>query len=341
MSQPTRRALRLSRHVQTPEELLEALRIVEEPVPTPRRGQVLVEVEAAPCNPSDLIFLAGRYPADRALPAMPGFEGCGRVVAHGGDGFGRWLKGRRVAFGTTESGDGSWGERAVVPAMQCIPLPDSVPPEQGATLIVNPLSARAMVFDAARAGARGILVTAAASQLARQALTLAKLRGLRFVGTVRRAEQVDELLSLGADAVVHTGSEDVDGQLAQACERFHVTRALDAIGGEWPARLLRAMGPGTTCVVYGALAEVDDFSLPMIDVLASECRVQGFYLGRWFARAGWIERLNAIRFVRRMFASRQFETGIAEQVGLEDWPEALVRYHRGMSRGKVVLRLGR
>ena len=338
MPEPTRRVLRLTRHVETPEELLDALSVVEEPVPRPRRGQVRIEVEAAPCNPSDLIFLAGRYPAERPLPAMPGFEGCGRVVAHGGDAFGRWLMGRRVAFGSAESGDGSWGEQAVVPAMQCIPLPASVPPEQGATLIVNPLSARAMVADAQRDGARGIVMTAAASQLARQALVLAKQRGLRFVGTVRRAEQVDELLALGADAVIRSDADDVDEQLTAACQRFQVTRALDAIGGEWPARLMRAMGPGTTCVVYGALAETDTFELPMIDVLASECRVQGFYLGRWFARAGWIERFGAIRFVRSMFASRRFETGIAEQVGLEDWPAALGRYHREMSRGKVVLR---
>jgi NADPH:quinone reductase len=67
------------------------------PVPRPGRGEVLIRLAAAPINPSDLGFLAGSYAAQRPLPAVPGFEGSGTVVAAGPGLLPRLLAGRRVS----------------------------------------------------------------------------------------------------------------------------------------------------------------------------------------------------------------------------------------------------
>src|SRR5215510_8855331 len=76
---------------------IRALAVRELPMPEPKHGQVLVRIAAAPCNPSDLLLLQGKYGTLKTLPTVPGWEGAGTVVATGGGLLGRWLVGKRVA----------------------------------------------------------------------------------------------------------------------------------------------------------------------------------------------------------------------------------------------------
>src|SRR2546426_2021706 len=94
---------------------LEHLHVARIPVPKPARGQVLVRIAAAPCNPADLYYVEGRYGIDRPLPATPGFEGAGEVVATGGGLLARWLAGKRVACGGHEC-TGTWAQYCVADA---------------------------------------------------------------------------------------------------------------------------------------------------------------------------------------------------------------------------------
>lgn len=59
-----------------------SLKVIE--IPVPRNGEVLIRVESAPINPSDLAFLKGHYSSNKPLPCVPGFEGSGVVVSNGG-----------------------------------------------------------------------------------------------------------------------------------------------------------------------------------------------------------------------------------------------------------------
>lgn len=60
------------------------LLIKQVPIPTPGPGEVLIRIEAAPINPSDLYFIRGLYGTKPQLPTVPGFEGSGIVVQNGG-----------------------------------------------------------------------------------------------------------------------------------------------------------------------------------------------------------------------------------------------------------------
>src|SRR6188768_2798715 len=93
----TMRAVVLAEYRDSPEAAIGGLEVRERPVPEPRRGQVVVRIEAAPCNPSDLLLLQGKYGTLKTLPTVPGWEGTGMVVANGGGLYGRWLVGKRVA----------------------------------------------------------------------------------------------------------------------------------------------------------------------------------------------------------------------------------------------------
>ncbi|MCS7190092.1 MAG: alcohol dehydrogenase catalytic domain-containing protein, partial [Fimbriimonadales bacterium] len=164
----------------------ESLRVETRPVPKPQQGQVLVKLAAAPINPSDLMFLKGLYGVLKPLPVVPGWEGAGRVVATGDDWLSRRLLGKRVACAAPNRHDGTWAEYMLTSATRCIPLIDSVSDEQGAMLIVNPLTAWALVDIARKEGRRAFVQTAAASALGRMILRLSQHFGLEGVHIVRR-----------------------------------------------------------------------------------------------------------------------------------------------------------
>src|SRR5881398_3540022 len=89
-----------------------SLHVETRPIPRPGPGEVLVRVAASPVNPSDLMFLEGRYAFKKELPAIPGIEGSGRVVATGSGLLARRLANRRVACATMPKGGGAWAQYA-------------------------------------------------------------------------------------------------------------------------------------------------------------------------------------------------------------------------------------
>lgn len=125
-------------------------------------------MEAAPLNPSDILFMRGLYPYNLALPFTPGWEGSGIVIDAGQDPMSKGLVGKRVAF--MKQGEivnlkcgGAYAEYCVTTNRSCMPLDDSIGFEEGATLFVNPLTAICMVNRCVQLGAKATIVTAAAS----------------------------------------------------------------------------------------------------------------------------------------------------------------------------------
>ena len=100
-------------------------------VPTPGPGQVLIKVEAAVINPSDIYMMQGKYSGTFEYPVVPGNEGSGTVVGYGGGMMAWMLMGKRVGFsrqserGGKYSLHGSYGEYVVTSAFQCVTLDDS------------------------------------------------------------------------------------------------------------------------------------------------------------------------------------------------------------------------
>src|SRR5262245_38012413 len=115
-----------------PEEVAEVVELPDPPPPAP--GEVLVELEAAPINPSDLLMLRGEYGIRPDLPAVGGNEGVGRVAALGA-GVAHLKVGDRVPLAGIRGG--SWRERAIARASRLAPLPDA-DPLQLAMLSANP-----------------------------------------------------------------------------------------------------------------------------------------------------------------------------------------------------------
>ena len=233
-----------------------------EPMPEPGPDEVVVAVEAAPINPSDLgMLIAGADPesfasVDGALvgtlsPAamamnaarvgqpMPcGNEGAGTVVAAGSS------PGAQALLGSTVSGvSGSmYASHTKLSHVMCIPVPDGVAAADAASSFVNPLTALGMTETMRLEGHSAIVHTAAASNLGQMLNRLCQADGIPLVNVVRRNEQADLLRAAGAEHVVVSSADSFADDLTAAITATGATLAFDAIGGgEQVDTLLAAM----------------------------------------------------------------------------------------------------
>jgi NADPH:quinone reductase-like Zn-dependent oxidoreductase len=328
---PTMRVLELRAY----DGKLQSLSLVEKPVPRPDKGQVLVRMAAAPINPSDLMFLRGFYAMKKNLPVVPGFEGSGTVVAAGSGLKPRLLLGRRVACAAPFDGDGTWAEYMVTSANFCVPLRKSVNLEEGATLIVNPLTAWALLGMAMRGRHRAVVQNAAASALGRMILRLSNRLKIPVIHIVRRKEQAELLRSLGAKYFLDSSAQDFDERLRELCHQLHATLAFDAVAGEMTGRLLRAMPRGARLVVYGALSEQACQIDPRSFIFEGKF-VEGFWLAEWLRGKNVISQMRTAIGVQK-FLANDLKTEVRERFPLEEAVKGLAYYASKMTEGKILL----
>ncbi|MCC7274693.1 MAG: zinc-dependent alcohol dehydrogenase family protein, partial [Alphaproteobacteria bacterium] len=270
-------------------EPAEVLRVEEAAEPSPGPGEVAVRMELRPINPADLLTVRGLYGTRPRLPAVPGYEGVGHVVAVGADVTAPAPGARVVPLGS----NGTWQQVCLAKAAALLPVPDSVPDESAAQFVVNPMTALAMVGEVL-ATERGdwLLQTAAGSTLGRIVLQLARVDGFRTVNLVRRAAQIPEIEALGGDLVLAADDPDLAARVAAATAGAPLARAIDAVGGATGAAVLGLLSPGGTMVSYGMLSGAAIPVDPGLLVFRG-LRIEGFWLTRWMRHAG-AERRQAL-----------------------------------------------
>jgi NADPH:quinone reductase len=317
------RAIILDEYRENSADAIRGLRVADLPTPQPKRGQVLVKIAAAPCNPSDLLLLQGKYGELKTLPSVPGWEGAGTVVAGGGA-----LRADR---------DGTWAEYFLADADNCIPLKPQLPFEQAAGLIINPLTAMGLLETARRGGHRAAVQTAAASQLGRMLLTMASETNLPLINIVRRDAQLELLKSLGAKYVLNSSDGKFAEDLTVLCDRLGATAAFEAVAGDMTGTLHNAMPRGATIWVYGALSEEPCGNIDPVELLFHDKAVTGFYLGSWLRRRGMLGILRAANRVQRMLIDGRIAATIQRRLSLDDAAVGLQQYVDHMTEGKVLI----
>jgi NADPH2:quinone reductase len=249
----TRTALQLRSLVKNNGDLEVSLTRV--PVPIPAANEVLVRVEAAPINPSDLGLLfagadmstacqrgiqdqplvAARVP-DAALKSMAarfdvsmpvGNEGAGVVVQAGSSEAAQALLGKTVAA----LGGAMYSQYRCVPHEQCLALPVGATPADGASSFVNPLTALGMVETMRNEGHTALVHTAAASNLGQMLNRICIKDRIALVNIVRNQSQGDLLRAIGAVHVCDSTSPTFVQDLIEALTASGATIAFDAIGG--------------------------------------------------------------------------------------------------------------
>ena len=242
------------------------LSLAEVSVPEPGPDEVVVRIEAAPINPSDLGLLLGpadtstlkvsgakgrpvvtasiperfmRSVAARVDQSMPvGNEGAGVVVATGSSPEAQALKGKVVGI----LGGASYAQHRVAKAADCLPMPEGVTPAQGAAAFVNPLTALGMVGTMRLEGHKALAHTAAASNLGQMLVKLCLAEKVPLVNIVRSVEQEALLRGIGATHVCDSSKPGFMAELIDALADTGATIAFDAIGGgPLAGQLLTAM----------------------------------------------------------------------------------------------------
>ena len=218
--------------------------------PDPVGNQVLVKMEAAPINPSDLAILAGAADLENAeysdgkyvatvpepfntaskprhglkLPA--GNEGAGTVVAVGDSDMAKALMGQRVACVPGNA----YSQYCLADAAMCLPLGDHSA-EDGASAFVNPMTALGFVENAKMDGQEAILHTVGASNLGQMLTRICKEDGLGLVNIVRKDDQVALLEKLGSTHVVNSSGDGFGQELRSAIADTGAFYGFDPIGG--------------------------------------------------------------------------------------------------------------
>lgn len=310
-----------------------SIQLVEKPVPILTDGQVVVRIAAAPVNPSDLMFLRGIYGIKKPLPVVPGFEGSGVVVAGTGI-IGKALIGQRVACAAPDNGDGTWAEYMCTAAERCFPLTKSINFETGATFIVNPLTAWALVDIARKAQHQAVIQTAAASQLGQMIVRLGQRFKLPVINIVRRAEQVELLRALGAEYVLNSNLPAFDADLRSVATTLGATLAFEAIAGEMTGRVLTAMPNDSQVLVYGALSEAACQIDPGAFIFERK-RVAGFWLSDWMAQRNLIKTVGLGAEIQRLLHTDLAST-IQACLPLEAAAQGLQQYQNQMTGGKIL-----
>lgn len=239
---------------------------VDKPIPTD--DEVLIEVHAAPINPSDiglLLTFAGDlsnidisesgdglvasikiHPGlmasmkprlDKSLAV--GNEGAGIVVDAGKNV--KELIGKTVGL----AGGSMYSQYICVPAINCLVMEEGTTPKEAASSFVNPLTALSFIETMKMENHSAIVHTAAASNLGQMLVKICKDDGIPLVNIVRKQEQVDILKNIGAEYVCNTSDPDFMKTLVKAVVETGATLGFDATGGgnngELPGQILSAM----------------------------------------------------------------------------------------------------
>ncbi|GGV22853.1 NADPH:quinone reductase [Actinomadura cremea] len=235
----------------------DVLRLEDVEVGEPGPGEVLIRVEAIGINRAEALFRGGNYiEAAREFPARLGAEAAGVVEAVGPDVTGVEIGGAVSVVPAFSMNDHAvYAERAIVPAAAVLRRPDGLDAVAGAAVWMPYVTAYGALVEVAglRPGDT-VVVTAASSGVGLAALQIANRIGATPIATTRTDAKRDALLEAGAAEVIVTEREDVAERVLGLTGGRGAELVFDAVAGPGVRDLGRAVAPGGTLLLYGALS---------------------------------------------------------------------------------------
>ncbi|MCY4426392.1 MAG: zinc-binding dehydrogenase [Halieaceae bacterium] len=344
-------------------------------VPEPGADEVLVRIEGAPINPTDLALLFG--PADlssaictgtdsepvvtaavpeklkgvvqarigESLPA--GFEGAGVVVGAGSSAAAQDLLGRTVAM----TGDGMFSQYRCVPCRAVMVMEEGVTPREAASSFVNPMTALSMVETMRMDGHSALVHTAAASNLGQMLNRICLNEGIGLVNVVRSSEQEALLRGMGAEHVVNSTADDFRKQLTDTIAATGATVAFDATGGGRLGNTIlscmeRAAARGQQFSRYGSETFKQLYVYGRLDLTPMQLTaaygfawgVNGWLLSHFMARAG-DELITSLKQKIGREIRTTFASHYAGELSLQEAlsPERIAVYSRRATGKKYLI----
>ncbi|MDR7131918.1 NADPH:quinone reductase-like Zn-dependent oxidoreductase [Algoriphagus sp. 4150] len=311
----------------------DVLKVREAPAPEPKAHEVQIEVKARNINPSDLMFIRGRYGIQPDLPSSAGFEAAGIVSK--ADAEGTFPVGTRVMFTAQGTNMGTWREFIVLPVKQVIPMPEGMSFEVACQAFVNPVTAVAMVNKSGLKAGEWLLITAGASAFGKFAIQVAKNKGIKVACTVRHDEQKKRLANLGADLVINTEKEELKNVIRENVGEG-VSVVFDAVGGELGAEALSCIKKFGTMYVFGMLS-MQNLPLNTGMMIFKEVKIEGFWLSSILQRISDGDRAELYKETQSFLMQDDAKAEVAEKFPLTEVKAAIEAYNKPGRNGKILL----
>ncbi|MFA4937966.1 NADPH:quinone oxidoreductase family protein [Brevundimonas sp.] len=307
--------------------------------PTPKAGEVIIEVKAVGINYPDTLIIEDKYQFRPERPFSPGAEVAG-VVEAVGEGVKGVFKGDRVI---AVPGWGGLVERLAVRAETVIPIPEAMSFEEAAALIMTYGTSYYALKDRAQLKAgETLLVLGAAGGVGAAAVELGKAMGARVVAAASTNDKVQFALDLGADngliypsgPMDRAAQKELSGEFKLATGRDGADVVYDAVGGDYCDPALRAMDWNGRYLVVGFPAGIP--SLPLNLTLLKSVSVIGVFWGAAVARDPKGHAANMAELMQ-MYADGKIKPRVSKTFPLEKASEAIKALGDRQALGKIVV----
>ncbi len=299
----------------------EVMKHAEVPDPEPADGMVVVDVARSGVNFADTHATRNDYLAEQSLPLIPGGEVSGTTP-----------DGQRVA---AVLGGGGYAQKVAVPEPWLVPVPDNVSDDQAAGLLLQGLTAYALVHYCARVSeGETVVVEAAAGGTGTLSVQIAKRAGARVIGLASTDEKRELVERLGADATVDSRSEDIREALLEANGGKPVDAVLHMSGDAFEAEL-RSLAPFGRIVVFGNASRIPN-EVATNGLLQHSTAVIGFWLVHLIATRRDLT-ITAIGELLGAVSSGELEVVIGGVYPLSEAPKAHEELIARRTTGKLLL----
>jgi NADPH2:quinone reductase len=308
-----------------------ALRIVEMAIPEPAAGEVVVEVDAAALNFSDLLMIDGAYQIRPDRPFTPGQEIAGTVSRCG--------PATDLAPGTRVAGKVKWGgfaEYAVLRADMAIVVPDRIDSVHAVALpVVYTTALVALVEEAGLKEGDTVLIHAAAGGVGLAAVQIAKAYGARVIAAATGKAKCELVQAHGADVAVDYGAEDFVAAVADATGGAGADIILDSVGGEVTLKSLRCLARGGQLLIVG-FSSGEIAEIPANRLLLRRAVARGIY---WDHDRDAEMVARCVATLIELCLDGRIRPVVDDRYGFDEAPRALEDLGAGRSVGKLVLRM--
>jgi NADPH:quinone reductase len=319
------KALRIVQHAPVKE-----LKISDVPMPQIEAGQVLVRVEAAGINPSDVGSVEGRFP-HAVLPRIVGRDFAGTVVDGPSELIGSKVWGSGGDLGIHR--DGTHAEYLAIPREAAARRPANLSAEEAATVGVPFITAfSALVTLGEVKKGEWAIISGAVGAVGQAAVQIAHAKGANIIALVKDASEERVSKLQGVHAIAESDRGDLEAVVRQATGGRGAALALNGLGANAFGSILAALGIGGRQVVYSVMGG-REYMLDLMLLYRSEFKILGLDT----------VKLNAVQCAAILNElAPMFESGalkplpIGERYELKEAPKAhqQVAAHAG---GKIVL----
>ena len=293
--------------------------------PTPKADEVLIKVAAAGVNYADTMMRSGNYLTRPELPLTLGYEAAGTIEAVG-ENVTNFQPEQRV-LATASSG--GYAEYATAKAALTMPIPDQLGFGESTALLVQGLTALGLLNET-KSG-QTILIHAAAGGVGSLLVQLAKLKGLKVIGTASGDQKLQLVANLGADAAINYTEDDWTDEVLKATDGRGADWIIEMVGGAIVAQNLKVLAKHGTMWVYGA-ASGEDFKVSVLSLMHKNHAIRGY----WLMNESFENRVRFTKELMEHLGAGRLKIQVTE-FPLEQAAEAHRAIEGRKTTGKVVL----